>query len=332
MVRTSVRRSRVLLPFCFLTVIAPASPQVRTRPAIPMDGWLDLQKPSPASRLVALSTNGTDLLVAFDVGGPGTEVRILRADFSVRAKWRLPRAPAFIALSEDAVIATRIASADPAFTACRHSILDGGELACITGQGIPLSTLAAKRRAFLVIREHLFEWQWEAGRIAMAAPDELRMIGPLLAASGGANLVRLDSVSLNAWVFNAESGARQSLKFQSPALNAHDAAKGPNEMLVSHVLAKTNGEIWLLNARGNIYTGIPITMFDRTGTLQGTALFAVPQFEDLRRFATGTPGMGNPTGHMVHSYVVIFGDRLVIADATAGRCVWYSVRKLEASR
>lgn len=69
-----------------------------------------------------MATNGTDLLAGFSDGGPGAEVQILTADFSVRAKWRLPNRPDHLAMRADAIIATHLRDGG-GFTACSGSLL-----------------------------------------------------------------------------------------------------------------------------------------------------------------------------------------------------------------
>jgi hypothetical protein len=279
-----------------------------------------------------MTTNGSDLLVAFDLDTPGAEVQILGADFSLRAKWRLPKRPDHLALTEDAVIAVYQRMDDQTFTVCRHSPQGGGEPVCVAGKGLPFSVLAARRRTLLVGYDHILELQFGSEGIKKVASDAMPSLGPILSAFNGNDLVRLDSAGLTALVFSATSGASQFLKFRSPELTSQEANRAASEMLISHVIARPNGEFWLIGGRLNIHVGMPVMMFDRRGSLLGTALVAIPKFEELKRPPTGTPLMGNPTGHLVNNHVLIAGDRLVVADTTAGRCAWFDARNVEASR
>jgi hypothetical protein len=199
--------------------------------------------------------------------------------------------------------------------------------------GLPLSVVAAGRRIFTLGHDDILELQVASGGGAIRkVASDATSIGPLLSASDGVNVVRMDSTGLTALVFHSTSGVSQLLNLRSPELTAKQATRSPSEVLISHVLARANGELWLVHGRLNIHVGIPVTMFDSSGGLLGSALVAVPRFEELRRAVTGNPPMGNPTGHMVNNRMVLLGDRLVMADATAGRCAWFSVSKLEASR
>lgn len=315
----------LVLSLCLLSGASRLSAQ-GSKQAVPMDGWVDLEKPAPDARMLAMTTNGADILVAFSGNARGVEVQLRAADLSLRAKWRLSKYPHNLALTEDAFVTTHLQG--ETFTACRHLLEGGAEPACVTGEGIPNSVLTAGRRAFAVKERSILELHFDTAQISIAAPDALNSTGPLLTASDGARLVRLDSVGLTASVFDTGLGASQFVRLTSPELAAEDAMKRQGQMLAAHVLARSNGELWLVNGRSNIHTGFTVTRFDRSGRLAGTALLAIPQFAELRRPRAGSPPMGNPTGHMSHDYVVVAGERLVTADGRSGRCAWYGLGRM----
>ena len=150
-------------------------------------------------------------------------------------------------------------------------------------------------------------------------PDE----GPLLVAVSGEEIMRVDSISLQALTVNVRTGQERSFTIATPGLSANRLVRMQPEPLIGHLLPGKGSEFWLTYGRYNVHTGFPMDRVSAGGAHLGSIKLQIPQFPELVPIPANRSAIGNPTGHLATGIIVSAGDRILMIDTVALRCAWF---------